>query len=410
MAYAFGTMTVPSRLTIACCAGLLAASPALAAFEKEQAELDALLARRKVLSAAQYIDGRPELRSQPRFLRNFSHILVTSYATTINFKVFALRDLEEGEQIEKIRGTPGEYLMIGGDLERLLHDALAARPDDPDLQFAVGEYLSRGKACRCLAPELFTGGSADEFPYLERAWRAGLHDDWSLFRMGVHYLGADKPDLAKATDFLERSLKANPDQVAAHYNAAIAWFQLGKYPAAREHSAAALGRYGKSDLDADTYNVHGRVEQALGNAQAAEAAFRKALELRPAHDGAFRALLGQLRSQKRTADYQRLAAAFIALDYANTWPFGIYLSSVQEAGVGEADRALGRELAAREYARPLEVGASFYGLGKLAELDADTALAHQRYRKSLDGLRKAEKAPPGAIDVVSALVERTRPR
>lgn len=402
-------MRAAPRLALACCA-VLGASPARAAFEKEQAEIDALLARGKVLSAAQYIDGRPELRSQPRFLRSFSHILVTSYATTVNFKLFALRDLEAGEAIEKIRGTPGQYLMIGGDLERRLHEALTARPGDPDVQFAVGEYLSRGKACRCLQPELFTGESGDEFPYLERAWRAGIHDDWSLFRMGVHFLAADQPDPARAAEFLEKSLKTNPNQVAAHYNAAIAWLQLGKPAAAREHSAAALGRYGERDLDADTYHVHGRVEQALGDAKAAEAAYRKALERRPPHHGAFRALLDQLRSQKREAEYQRLAAAFIALDYANTWPFGVYLSSVQEAGIGEADRALGRELAAREYASPLEVGAVFYGLGKLAELGSDTSLAHRHYRKSLEGLRKAEKPPPGAVEVVTALVERTAPR
>lgn len=398
------------RPALACFAACLAASPAPAAFEKEQSEIDGLVAKGKVLSAAQYIDGRPELRAQPRFLRQLSHILVTSYATTINFRLFALRDLAKGEDIEKIRGTPGEYTMIGKDLERTLQAALAERPDDPDIQFAVGEYLSRGNACGCLTPELFTGERADEFPYLERAHRGGIQDDWSLFRMGVHYASEREPDYGKAVAFFERSLELNPERVAAHYNAAVAWFRLGKPAAAREHSARALGRYGNRDLDADTYNVHARIEQALGHSAGAESAFRRALELRPAHEGAFRGLLHLLRAQDRLDDYRKLAAAFIALDYGNTWPLGVYVSCVQEAGVAEVDRALGRELAGREYGRPVEVGAVFYGLGKLAELDSDRALAHRHYRRSLDALRKLEKPPPGSIDALTGLVERTRPR
>lgn len=402
-------MTAFPRLALVGCAALLLGSPVRAAFEKEQTEMEELVAQRKYQSAAAYINDRPDLRSRPRFLREMSHILVTYYAMTVNFRIFALRDLEEGEELEKVRGAPGNYVMIGGDWEKKLHDAVAAQPDDPDIQFAVGEFLSRGKACGCAKPELFVRESADEFPYFERAYRAGIRDYWSLFRMGVHHMSGEKPDLAKAVELFGASLKEKPDHVATHYNAAIAYFWLKDYPSARKHSAQALGRYGQPDLDADTYNVHARIETALGDTAAAEKAFQRALELRPPHEGALTGLLALLRSQKRFDDYKRRAVAFIALDYGNTYPFGVYLGYVARAGLIGADGDLARELAAREYARPEEVGAVFYSLGQLAELASDRTLANKHYSRSLDALRKLEKPPKGSIEALTGLVERTRP-
>jgi tetratricopeptide (TPR) repeat protein len=401
-------MTPFPRLVPACCIVLLC-SPARAAHEKELADVDALVAQGRYQSAAAYINDRSDLRSRPRFLREMSHILVTYYAMTLNFRMFALRDLEKGEELEKVRGAPGKYVMVGGDWEKTLHDAVEAKPDDPDIQFAVGEFLSRGKACGCAKPELFVGEGADEFPYFDRAYRAGISDYWSLFRMGVHHMSGGKPDLAKAVVLFEQSLKEKADHVATRYNAAVAYFWLKEYASARKHSAQAVGLYGTPQLDADTYNVHARVELSLGDAAAAEKAFRKALELRPPHEGAFTGLLALLRSQNRFDDYQQRAAAFIALDYRNTYPFGVYLGFVEKAGVIDADRDLARELAAREYARPEEVGAVFYSLGHLAELASDRGLANQHYSRSLDALRKLDKPPEGSIEALTGLVERTRP-
>jgi tetratricopeptide (TPR) repeat protein len=279
---------------------------------------------------------------------------------TLNFRMFALRDLEKGEELEKVRGAPGKYVMVGGDWEKTLHDAVEAKPDDPDIQFAVGEFLSRGKACGCAKPELFVGEGADEFPYFDRAYRAGISDYWSLFRMGVHHMSGGKPDLAKAVVLFEQSLKEKADHVATRYNAAVAHFWLKEYASARKHSAQAVGRYGTPQLDADTYNVHARVELSLGDAAAAEKAFRKALELRPPHEGAFTGLLALLGPES----LRRLPAARRCLhrpDYRNTYPSVSTLACQRLAS--STPIGIARELAAREYAPPGGSGAAVGSLG-----------------------------------------------
>lgn len=400
-------MRVAVYAIVACGSLLAVPTTAHAAFEKEQAEIDGLVAAKKYLSAAQYIDSRPELRAQPRYLRELSHILVTYYAMTFNFRLFSLRDLEATEQIEKVRGSSGAFTILGGDWEKVLRDALDASPDDPNIHFAVGEYLSRGKACGCAKPELFVGANAEEFPHLDAAFRAGIRDYWSLFRMGVHHLSAEPPNLQKAVELFEASSTEKPDFADSHYNAAIAYFWLKDYPAARKHADLAAGRYGDNKLDADSFNVQGRIYLAMEAGSDAEKALRRALELQPSHEGAFVALLDLLRSAKRFPEYKTVASSYIALEYGNTYPFGVYLQSVMKAGVSDADRELGRELAARAYSGPREVGAVFYGLGHLAELDSDRPLAHTRYQRSLEALRQQETAPKGAVQAVTELVRRT---
>ncbi len=404
-------MSGHARVALACCA-VLAASAAHAATErgaskKDLARIDALVAKRQYLSAARAIDAVPALRAKPRLLRELSHILVTYYAVNINFRIFSLADLKPGDDLAKLRATPGQYTVVGGDWEKVLKDALAAHPLDADVQFAVGEYLSRGQACACANLEVFTGEMADDFPYLEAAWRGGIHDAWSLFRMGVHHMGAEPPDFRKAAALFEASLKERPDFVPAHYEAAFAYFRLKELGPARAHALAAAGRNHDKKLDADAYDVLGRIELTAGNGAAGEKALRTALELRPGHESAFTALLHELRTEGRFADYKKLAAAYIALDHANTYPFGVYLDYLRRVGLVDADRELGDELAARQWSRPEEIGATFYGLGVLAELDGKKPLAHERYQRSLDALRKVAKPQEGSIETVAELVRRT---
>lgn len=374
----------------------------------EEREVDALVEQKRYLSAARFIEERSQLRDQPRFVRKLTHILTTGYAMAIDFRLFSLRDLEAGEAIEEVRGKPGTYTMTGGDLEQRLRDAIAAAPDDPELQYAVGEYLSRMSACGCGTPELFRGEEAEDWRWFERALRGGVSDAWSFFRLGTHQATASSPDHRAALGWFQRALALEPDDVDAQYNTAVCLFFLKEYSSARQHSERALGRYRNAGLDADAYHLHGAIAAALGDEKGAEDAWARALQLKPSNATVFRSLLGLLRSQRRADEYRRRAAAFVALDYANTWPFGQYLEWLKAAGVSEADRRLGRDLEARHYASDLEIGAVFYGLGGLAELDGDRALAHARYVRSLEALKKAAHPPPGAVDALTGLVERTQ--
>jgi tetratricopeptide (TPR) repeat protein len=388
--------------------GLLVAFPAFAKFEKEQAALDALMAKRQYASAAEYIHSRPNLLNEPRFFRQLSHILTNYYTFQVNFGLFATRDLKEGERLEDVRGAKGDHKMVGGDWEKSLYDTLKKHPESPDINFAVGEYLSLGQLCGCTSLRLFRGEQADDFFYFERAYKGDVFDYWSLFRMGNHYAGGPSPDLKKATGYYEKSLKLNPDYTETHYNLASVYYSLGDYVSAKKHSAKTLGKYPDATLNADSYANYGRIEAALGNYTSAEKNYQKAREYVFWHAPTFNELANLYRKTRRFDAYKKTVNDYIALDYGNTYTFNVYVDYLADHKLIKEDREIVTELAKRQYSRTEEIGAVFFNLGRIAEMERNTALAAQHYAKSLGALKKLPNPPPGAIEALTHSINRLK--
>jgi tetratricopeptide (TPR) repeat protein len=386
--------------------GLLVAFPAFAKFEKEQAALDALMAKRQYASAAEYIHSRPNLLNEPRFFRQLSHILTNYYTFQVNFGLFATRDLKEGERLEDVRGAKGDHKMVGGDWEKSLYDTLKKHPESPDINFAVGEYLSLGQLCGCTSLRLFRGEQADDFFYFERAYKGDVFDYWSLFRMGNHYAGGPSPDLKKATGYYEKSLKLNPDYTETHYNLASVYYSLGDYVSAKKHSAKTLGKYPDATLNADSYANYGRIEAALGNYTSAEKNYQKAREYVFWHAPTFNELANLYRKTRRFDAYKKTVNDYIALDYGNTYTFNVYVDYLADHKLIKEDREIVTELAKRQYSRTEEIGAVFFNLGRIAEMEENTALASQYYAKSLEAVKKLPNPPPGAIEALTQYINR----
>jgi tetratricopeptide (TPR) repeat protein len=395
-----------SRQIFVLLVSVFTAIPAYAKFEKEQTDIDAMLAKRQYASAASYINDRPDLLKDPRFLRQLSHILVNYYTTTINFGLFALKDLKEGERLEDFRGAKGEHKMVGGDLEKVLHDALKGRPESPDVNFAVGEYLSRGQSCGCGTPQLFLGEQADEYPYFNHAYKGGIYDYWSLFRMGNYYLSEPHVYVTKAVSFYEKSLKLNPDYTETYFNLASIYYSKGDYKTAKLHATKTLGKYSDSTLNADAYANYARIEAALGNRASAETSFLQAFQLKRWHERTFTGLIGLYRTDKRFDAYKKTIKNYIALDYSNTYTFNVYVDYLANAKITDTDREIVRELAKQQFSRTEETGAVFFNLGRIAEMDNDKNLAVQHYRTSLDALKKLREPPPGAITALTQSIVR----
>ncbi len=388
--------------------GLLVAFPAFAKFEKEQAALDALVAKRQYASAAEYIHSRPNLLEEPRFFRQLSHILTNYYTFQVNFGLFATRDLKDGERLEDVRGAKGDHKMVGGDWEKSLYDALKEHPESPDISFAVGEYLSLGQLCGCATLRLFRGEQTDDFRYFERAYKGDVFDYWSLFRMGNHYASGPNPDLKIATGYFEKSLKLNPDYTETHYNLASVYYSQGDYKAAKKHSAKTLGKYHDATLNADSYANYGRIETALGNYSSAEKNYQKAREYVFWHAPTFDGLANLYRKTKRFDVYKKTVSDYIALDYGNTYTFNIYVDYLADQGLIQSDREIVAELAKRQYSRTEEVGAVFFNLGRIAEMDGNKTLASQHYARSLEALKKLPQPPPGAIEALTQSINRLK--
>lgn len=389
--------TATSILGLATLAGQPAA--AQATFGKEEAEVRRLMEDAKYLSAASYIFERAALRAEPRFVRLFTHLLTTKYVVTINFSIFALKDLKKGERVEDYRGKQGTYQFVGGPLDEMLYKAIKKNPESPHLNFALGEYLSRGQACGCRAASPIKDLSGIETPYFLKAHQAGIADDWSLFRLGVHHHGAGRLD--DAIGFYKKSLALDPTQAAANYNLASAYYAKKDDKNALTYATKALGKYDNDDLNADTYHAHGAILAALKDDAGAEKSLEQALKLKPWHDQAFTELIALYRRTKQNAKYLKRVQDYIALDYGNTYTFNVYINYLQKAGQTDLDRQIEQNLLALKLADARQNGALYFNLGRMADYRNDKAEALLRYERSLAVLKTMKEPPEGAVAAVT---------
>ena len=394
----------PAILAALGLAAVLAAPGGLAraAFEKEEAELKALIDDARYLTAANYINDRPDLRAEPRFVRHYTHLLTTKYVYNINFSIFALKDLKKGERVEDVRGQGGMYQLLGGRLEEDLAEGLKHNPDSPDMNFAVGDYLSRAQTCGCREPGPVTGLGSDDGPYFLKAYQGGIADEWSLFRIGAHHQNAGRFD--DAIGFYKKSLAIDPTPVAANYNLAAAYYAKEDDKNALTYAVKALGKYADSELNADTYHLHGVILVAMHDDAGAEKSLDQALALNPSHDQAFGNILALYRRTKQGDKYVKRVQDFIGLDYGNTYPFNVYVDFLRSAGQTDLDRKIEQHLLALELTEPKQTGALYFNLARMADIRNDKAEALRRYRRSLAALKAMKEPPEGAVPVVEGRI------
>lgn len=378
-------------------------APALATYEKEEAEIQALVGDAKYQSAATYIYDHPNLRAEPRFIRLYTHLLTTQYVFTINFDFFGLKDLKKGERVEDYRGKKGTYQLIGGPLEELLYQSIKKNPDSPDLNFAIGEYLSRGETCGCREPRPLRDLKGDDGTFFLKAEKGGVADAWSLFRIGVHQQNDGQIDNAIA--YYKKSLALDPNSVDATYNIAAAYFAKQDDQTALRYAEKALGKYNSNNLNADTYHLHGAILDALKRDAEAEKSLEQALKLQPWHGEAFATLLGLYRRTRQDAKYIQHVQDFIALDYGNTYTFNAYVSYLQKAGQTDSDRKIEKALLALKPKDEQQNGALYFNLARMADLRSDKIEALRRYERSLAAFKTMKEPPEGAIPAVTRRIQ-----
>lgn len=384
-------------------AGFAVPAQAAASFKKDEGKVNALVEDGKYLTAAEYIVNRADLLKQPKFVRLLAHIFTTKYIAAINYSVFSLKDLKKGEHVEDYRGKSGMSTMVGGQLDELLYQSIKKNPNSPDINFAVGEYLSRGDACGCRSPGPLKDLSGDESRYFLKAYKGGVADDWSLFRIGMHYQVKGK--LENAIAFYNKSLAINPDGIDANYNLASVYFSKKKYGTAIDYIDKVLGKYNDPGLDADAYALRGMILVALDNDKDAEKSLRQALKLKSWHEDAFKELLRLYRSTGQDDKYIAEANSFIALDYGNTQTFNTYIDYLQQAGQSALDRKVEKNLLALNLKDAQQNGALYFNLGRMADMRNDEGEAIKRYKRSLAALKTLKNPPEGAIP---ALEQRIR--
>ncbi len=230
------------------------------------------------------------------------------------------------------------------------------------------------------AADLVKAGRLDEaFPELKTAdaMRPGFADTLAAF--GYYY--REKGDTARAVDYFEKALAADPRNWAAHNFYGVTLFRAGRYDEAMAHLAAAVE---VNPLNAQSLTNLGTLEFTRGNIEAARASFEKALDSTPRYAKAhfnLAMLLARGKDFRGAADHYEKAVELAPSD-------GAALANLAWLYATCADPAV------RNGGRALELGRSYLKLAGEANPRAQdilgAALAETgRFEEAREAARKA---------------------
>lgn len=383
------------------------ASAAFAEYEKELGTVDKLIKERKYQSAAEFINQH-KLSRDPRFTRRYVHVLARRYIATTGFSTFVLKDLEPGEEVDRLRSDASvaksnavkKYVL---DMDELLHQQLGKYPESMDIQFAIGDYLSSYVFCQCHTTKYFHGkGDAG---FYQRAYEAGIYDDWSLLRIGYSLLYArDTKDFSKAIGFLKKSHELNPENHVVSLFLGSGYYHQRDLENAKYYATRALGKFASPAMNADSYYNYAQISRDLGQYEAAEKNFITALGIAKGHKESFSGLLQLYGAKAESQKYFNLVKQSISRDFADQELIGNYVHHLQNHGLNEIDNRLVEWLATVKPDKPIEVGVLNFNLGFIHQNFDDGVKAEHYYLKSLAGFKKMKKPPVESIHEVERML------
>jgi tetratricopeptide (TPR) repeat protein len=370
-------------------------------------KIDTLIKEKKYLSAAEYIGADQGLMEKPAFFMKYINILTDYYAYTINGMIFAMKDLTPEERIEDIRGKQGSYQMIGRNVEKLIADKFKKYPDSPEIQFAVGKYLSfRDICCGNYGEDSpFINPRKQEYDSFKFAYNHQVFTWFSLFRMGFLVLSTQSEPVSQAIDYFRKAYALNPEHLDTSYNLALAYMQDDKREEALECIDRVVGRYGDKNLNADSYHVKGSILYSRDRKKEAIDFYRKALEETAAHPGAFKDLLQSYREAGMKQEYISLVLENLARNYANPLFLNYYVDFLRDHGVQAVDDELEQKIEALPTATEEATGAIYFNLGKLSLIKSNKDKAVERFQKARASFSQMPSPPPHAIESIDSILK-----
>ncbi len=207
---------------------LLAAALLLSTASLDEARR--LAGEKKYESAMAMLD---ELERKPAVLVERIKVALDGYAMCIQGDIFALRDLEPGETIERVRGTAGSYKTHVLNMTELQKSA----PEHAELLIWLG-HLAYFRAHQC-GPNDATDAQAKSF--YERAQQLGAGSGRLRRNLALIYL--EERNAAKAVPLFRAILADSADDPQFEYNFGYALYMEKSRKEALPHVERAFHLY-----------------------------------------------------------------------------------------------------------------------------------------------------------------------
>lgn len=270
-----------------------------------------LIDNRKYESAYNILNEADPNNEQPEIVIAKTDLFLNYFVSSIMHQMFALKDLEQNEEILDIRGSEGSFSMFTFSPDSILLQLIEKYPTKYELNKELGFYYHEVHLKyqgRWLIPDSIL---VDKFKtnYL-KAYENNIYDYWSTYGIGYAYLM--KQDYKSSIPFFEKSVELKNDYPSSHYNLAYAFLYTDQRKKAIKSAKKAMNLYDYPQYKADAARMIAVIYRELEDNKNAIDFYRQADEIQPKDYNTLKPLL-EMEVAQNTKTYDKLTKEFFLL-------------------------------------------------------------------------------------------------
>lgn len=248
--------------------------------EKELKETKKLIENKQYDSAFLLLDKLDPDNNNPEIVIEKTNILLNFFVSSMMHQMFALKNLEENEELMDIRGTEGSFSMYYFPPDSILNLLIEQNPNNFKLRKTLGYFyheVNLKYGSNWLEPDTVIFKRIIE--NYDLAYKNGEFDYWSMYGIGYAYLNQKK--IEESIPYFIKSIELNDTYPSSYYNLAYAYLNLNEREKAIENAKKALELYDFADYKSDAANMIGIIYSELNDLQNALKYHREANLLTP---------------------------------------------------------------------------------------------------------------------------------
>jgi tetratricopeptide (TPR) repeat protein len=249
-----------------------------------------LVSSKKYESAINVLNEVDPKNQDPEVVIAKTEIFLNYFVSSLMHQMFALKDLEENEDIANIRGSEGNFSMFLFMADSILTDLIISHPKNFNLYKTLGNFYHE------IHLKYYESWLIPDSAVIRNfsknysiAYENGVYDYWSLFGLGYSYINDE--DYNKAIPFFEKSIELKNDHPSSHYNLAYSYLNTGQWEKAIESATKAMNLYQIPEYKADAARLVAIAYSELENSEKAFDYYSLSNEYEPSNYYTLKSLL-----------------------------------------------------------------------------------------------------------------------
>lgn len=239
-----------------------------------------LIAKKKYETAFNLLDRFDSANDMPEVVLLKKNILLNYFVTSIMHQMFALKDLEENEEIMDYRGKQGSFGMQVFKIDSVLGKLIKTYPSNCKLYKGLGDYyydthLRYGNN--------WLKSNEEQFQLMKNNFQKAVDgncaDYLSYYVLG--YINLVKNKAKESIPYFLNSIKLNKVYASSHYNLAYAYLFTDNQENALKYAKTSLDLYEDKVYKSDAARMLGQIYMELKDDKNALKYYEKADKINP---------------------------------------------------------------------------------------------------------------------------------